>query len=96
MNAHVRARRLRVRALLVTGLFALIVLGAPLLHHDFACHQKSPTHCVACVSSPSAPRAVAKVAVAPELTVLGGVVEEGRRLFRERPLLSVPGRAPPA
>ena len=80
----------------MVGLYALLVMSAPLLHHDFACHQKSPTHCVACVSSPSAPRATAAVVVAPALSELGRVVEHGRRQFRERPLLALPGRAPPA
>jgi hypothetical protein len=96
MPAFARARTVRVRALAVVGLYALLVMSAPLLHHDFACHQKSPTHCVACVSSPSAPRATAQVVVAPALSELGRVVEAGRRQFRERPLLSLPGRAPPA
>jgi len=87
---------MRARALAVVGLYALLVISAPLLHHDFACHQKSPTHCVACVSSPSAPRATTTVVVAPTLGELGRVVEAGRRQFHERPLLSLPGRAPPA
>lgn len=96
MTALVRARSLRTRTLAVLGLYALLVISAPVLHHDFACHQKSPTHCVACVSSPSAPRATATVVVAPTLSELGRVVEEGRRQFRARPLLALPGRAPPA
>jgi hypothetical protein len=96
MTAPVRVRRLRLRTLAVLGLYALLVMSAPVLHHDFACHQKSPTHCVACVSSPSAARATAAVVVTPALSELGRVVEEGRQLFRARPLLALPGRAPPA
>jgi hypothetical protein len=82
--------------LAIVGLYALLVMGAPLLHHDFACHQKSPTHCVACVSSPSALRATAKVAVAPALRELGPIVDAGRRQLAARPLLPLPGRSPPA
>jgi hypothetical protein len=96
MTALVQARSLRAWTLAVVGLYALLVVGAPLLHHDFACHQKSPSHCTACVSSPSALRATAKVAVAPELDDIGRVVDARRLQFGERPLLSLPGRAPPA
>lgn len=96
MNALARARKVRARALAVVGLYALLVMSAPLLHHDFACHQKSSTHCVACVSSPSAPRATAKVVIAPVLSELGRVMDAGRQQFRERSLMSLPGRSPPA
>jgi hypothetical protein len=95
MTALVRARSLRLRTLAVLGLYALLVLSAPVLHHDFACHQKSPTHCVACVSSPSAARATT-VVVTPTLTELGRVAEERGLRFRAHPLLALPGRAPPA
>lgn len=96
MNALARARDLRTRALVVAGLYALLVMSAPVLHHDFACHQKSPTHCVACTASPSAPRAVATVVVTPTLAELGRVAEAERASFHERTILSLPGRAPPA
>ncbi len=96
MNALVQARRLRARTLAVVGLYTLLVMSAPLLHHDFACHQKSPTHCVACVSSPSSPRATATVVVTPTLSETGRVVEAGHRQSGARPLLALPGRAPPA
>lgn len=42
--------------LLGLGLYALALVGNPLLHHDLACHLKSPTHCTACTSSPTASR----------------------------------------
>jgi hypothetical protein len=96
MNALARARALRTRALVVAGLYALLVMSAPVLHHDFLCHQKSPTHCVACTASPSAPRAVATVVVAPALAEVGRVAEAERTSFHARNILSLPGRAPPA
>jgi hypothetical protein len=42
-------RRIR-RAPLVAALFAysVLVFGSAILHHDFACHQTSRTHCTAC------------------------------------------------
>jgi hypothetical protein len=96
MNALARARALRTRAWFVAALYALLVMSAPVLHHDFACHQKSPTHCVACTANPSAPRAVATVAVTPTLAELERVADAGRALLHARAVLSLPGRAPPA
>lgn len=96
MTAPGPGRRRRLRVFAIVGLYALLVMSAPLLHHDFACHQKSPTHCVACVSSPSGLRATAKVVVAPTLGELGSVLDSGRRPLYERQLPSLPGRSPPA
>jgi hypothetical protein len=33
------------------ALYAAFVLASPVLHHDFACHQTTPTHCPWCVAS---------------------------------------------
>ena len=54
-----KARRLRfVSAVAVClGLYALVILASPGLHHDFECHVKSPRHCQACAANPLAPRA---------------------------------------
>src|SRR5262245_58855596 len=38
---------LRRWTIAVLALYALVVLCAPALHHDFACHDKTPGHCVA-------------------------------------------------
>ena len=46
-------RRIVTAALLLCG-FALVLSVAPIFHHDFECHLKSPTHCPACVASPAA------------------------------------------
>ena len=40
--------------IVVLGLYALVALVAPLLHHDFECHLKSRIHCDACTASPAA------------------------------------------
>ena len=44
--------------LALVALYALVLLVTPLLHHDLACHLKSPTHCNACTANPLAPRVV--------------------------------------
>ena len=28
--------------------YAVLIVGSAVLHHDFACHQTSRTHCTAC------------------------------------------------
>jgi len=50
----VLSRRRTRGVLLGVGLYALVVLGSPLLHHDVACHFKSASHCTACTSTPIA------------------------------------------
>lgn len=42
--------------LLALALYAVVLLGSPILHHDLACHLKSATHCNACTASPFASR----------------------------------------
>lgn len=93
-----RAPRTGIRywALAVVALYALIVASAPVLHHDFTCHEKNPGHCVACVASPSAPRAVAKLVVEPVLAARERVVDEDRRSAPFQLTPPRPGRAPPA
>jgi len=80
----------------VLALYALIVVCAPALHHDFTCHEKSPGHCVACVASPSAPKATAKLVVEPVLTAVERVLDTDSRSAPAQRLAPLPGRAPPA
>jgi hypothetical protein len=66
---------------LAVAFYALVLLSGPFLHHDLACHLKSPVHCTTCVSSlkasgpgvPVTPRVVragcAVIGVAMPLTV---------------------------
>ncbi len=37
------------------ALYGLIMVPSSFGHHDFACHQKSPTHCTSCTSNQLAP-----------------------------------------
>jgi hypothetical protein len=50
---------------LVLSLYAGTVLGTPLLHHDLACHLKSPTHCDACMANPLSSRVESGVEPVP-------------------------------
>lgn len=93
-----KARRLPFASALLAclGLYALVVLASPGLHHDFDCHLKSPRHCQACVANPLAPRTTA-TSVATDLTLL----DLGQSETPADPLLprgitpNVSGRAPP-
>jgi hypothetical protein len=93
-----KARRLRfVSAVAVClGLYALVVLASPGLHHDFDCHLKSPRHCQACAANPLAPRADAP-SVCAGLTLLDlGNSETPPDLAPPRGVTPhVSGRAPP-
>ena len=90
------ARR-RTRAwLLVLGLYALVSIVAPLLHHDFACHLQSRPHCDACTANPVASRIEGGVVLVSRIQPIrlkhpDNVVA---RHWAERP--SSPGRAPPS
>jgi hypothetical protein len=93
-----KARRLPpVSALLAClGLYALVVLASPGLHHDFDCHVKSPRHCQACAANPLAPRTAATSVVAA-LTLLDlGKSETATETTLPRGIeRNVSGRAPP-
>ena len=38
------------------ALYGFVLVGTTFEHHDFACHQRSPTHCTSCVASQMASR----------------------------------------
>ena len=81
--------------LAVLGLFALVTLVAPLLHHDFECHLKSRMHCDACTASPTASRVESGVVLFVHVGPLRAGVPESveAKACAQRP--SSPGRAPP-
>lgn len=89
--------RLRRLPLQVALLHALVASAAPLLHHDLACHVKTPTHCDACVQTPMGPRAeVGFTLERPRLTDLGHVPGPLATGPAPEPVLKRSGRAPPA
>lgn len=94
VTAVAQQRRTRGR-LFVLGLFALVTLVAPLLHHDFECHLKSRMHCDACTATPAASRIETGVALFIHIGPLRPGVPESveAKACAERP--ASPGRAPP-
>jgi hypothetical protein len=79
------------------AMYAVLVSVAPVLHHDFACHLKSPTHCTACVGSPAgSPYGSPAPATAPALPAAGAVVVIASEPAAVSSPLQVPGRSPPA
>jgi len=94
MVASAQRRRAQGR-LVVLGLYALVALVAPLLHHDFECHLKSRLHCDACTASPAASSIEGGVTLfvhaGPQRPALPE--SDKARAHAERP--ASPGRAPP-
>jgi hypothetical protein len=87
----------RRAALLVgLGLYALLLMVNPVLHDDLACHLKSPTHCNACMASPSASRVERMGPTLPVLADAGWVEPSGRTVVLAAPTPTLPGRSPPA
>lgn len=90
-------RRFRLLAALGLVLYALVLFVSPVLHHDLACHLKTPAHCDACAMSPIASRIESSfAALLPRLARMGTV--EAARGVAPRPFARVAesGRAPPA
>ncbi len=81
--------------MLVLGLYALVSIVAPLLHHDFECHLQSRPHCDACTASPEASRIEGGVVLVSRIEPVRAPLPENvvARHWAERP--SSPGRAPP-
>jgi hypothetical protein len=54
------------------AVYCVILVVSPVVHHDLACHVKSPTHCEACAANPLASRVeTAVVAVGLHLPLAG-------------------------
>ena len=92
----VSAKRRRITGYaVVLGLYALVALVTPLLHHDVACHLQSKTHCDACTASSAAGRIESGLVQlghsGPVELKLPADIQSGN--WAERP--SSPGRAPP-
>jgi hypothetical protein len=86
----------RPALLLGVGLYALLLMVNPVLHDDLACHLKSPTHCNACMASPTASRMEALGPMLPVLADAGLVELSGQPAIVAVPALALPGRSPPA
>jgi hypothetical protein len=78
------------------GLFALMLVAAPLLHHDFDCHLRSAQHCTACVAQPHAAPAGAIVALSEaRLDDAGRVPPRAALAYAALPQPPSAGRSPP-
>lgn len=94
-------RRSRVRRLLLGGaalvLYGLVVVSGPFLHHDFACHARSRTHCTTCTFNLTAKGIHDAATVQPiRLPEVGS--PSGRVALRlaSAPLIVQNDRSPPA
>jgi hypothetical protein len=83
--------------LAVLVLYGLVLFAASFLHHDFACHQNSRTHCPACSVSQYAQKAESNGAPLDVLDVVAGRIELRSPAGVDTPvLLFISDRAPPA
>lgn len=94
MAASAPRRRAHGRVI-VLGLFALVTLVAPLLHHDFECHLKSRPHCDSCTASRTASKIESGVALLVHLGPMRPCVPENVEAKTSVEGSSSPGRAPP-
>ncbi len=82
---------------LALALYALLVTVSPVLHHDLACHVKSPGHCDACVANSPASRAEPRTGLdAPVWRAAGEPPAVERAREHRAPLTQTSGRSPPA
>ena len=94
MNGQ-RSPRRTANRLLVLGLYALVALVAPLLHHDFDCELKSKIHCDACIAATGVARLDPPITLTPQLEQVQRQTPESRQATSDGSLLRLPGRAPP-
>ena|SRR5437870_4630708 len=90
------SRRRRDLVLVGAAVYALLVMVNPVLHEDLVSHLKAPTHCNACMASPSASRVEGMGPVLAVLAAVGWVEPACRTLVRTTPTPALPGRSPPA
>lgn len=91
------ARCLRPLAFLGLAAYTVVLFASPVLHHDLACHVKTPGHCDACAASPLASRAeAASASTPPRLDGVGLVEATELRAPRLEGRLFGSERAPPA
>jgi hypothetical protein len=82
---------------LAVGLYAVVLVAGPLLHHDLACHLKSRTHCSACVTSVTASGTQdAAGLIAVDLQASGALALDGSPSVARLSVSSLVGRSPPA
>jgi hypothetical protein len=98
MTGLVRMLSRRRQAIVLAGAaaYALLLMVNPVLHDDLACHLKSPTHCNACTSSPSASRVERMGPMLPVLADAGLIEPSTPTVVPAASTPTLPGRSPPA
>jgi hypothetical protein len=97
MGTYRALGRCRPWILLALGLYTLVLLGSPILHHDLECHLKTPGHCDACTANPHAPRIETGVGLLATHLRAAGHVDGGRGASPNAAAVNpTRGRAPPA
>ena len=82
---------------LALSLYALLAAISPALHHDLACHVKSPGHCDACMANPLASRTEPATGLdAPAMRAMGEPPVRTEPREHWAPVAPASGRAPPA
>jgi len=91
-----RGRAHGASVLVAASLYLLVLSVSPALHHDFACHQRMPGHCDACLAQPSALQAPEGIGSCPQRLADAGPIE-ARVEPVSKPSVTVPspGRSPP-
>jgi hypothetical protein len=96
MVGKVGSRRALLPTLLAGVIYAAVLLVTPGLHHDFACHQNSRTHCTSCLTSQTAPNVDVCPVPAGAMAAFAGHPESGLAVAIQSPaLFSDSGRSPP-
>jgi hypothetical protein len=81
----------------VAVMFAVVLAVTPGLHHDFACHQNSRTHCNSCLSSQTAPNVdICATPIRTTADLSGNVEMRPSAALRTLIRFSDSGRSPPA
>jgi hypothetical protein len=97
MHGRVRPRRTLSATLVAVVVYGVVLLLTPGLHHDFACHQNSRTHCTSCLTNQTAPNVDVCPAPIDAMAGIAGHVEMCASVSAKSPaLLADCGRSPPA
>jgi hypothetical protein len=94
---RVAGRRWRAGLVVALGAYVVLIGTNPLLHHDLSCHFKSPTHCQACTSNPSASKVEHRISLDPVRLAETGRVHSPEQAPPDVAFsVSTSGRSPPA
>jgi len=91
-----RGRAYGASVLVAASLYLLVLAASPALHHGFACHQRAPGHCEACLAQPPGLRAPEGIPLcAQRLADAGPIEARVVRVPKHSVTVPSPGRSPP-